>query len=307
MAKSFLELKKKYQDLETDRNNVLTQTKILLAEKITYDEIKQTSEELEKTNKTLFEQKDKLHQEGEKLRGERDMLAENYSQLKVSFQDVSRKRKLLESEARHLRGELQKTVEANPRYQKLDTENKTSQSENKSLKESVKSLTDKLKKANERLKKIAGRDINVSRQIQGYRQNLKHLDDERNRLAATNKNMNQSVQEAPRRFREMADQNKTLLKETAEMHYNLGVFYTENKNYSLAVKEFNRALDFNPDNAKVHYNLGYLYSEELDKHEEAMAHFQRYLEIDPNSKESNEVRGYMTVRQVYGDKMAGTK
>lgn len=307
VAKAFLELKKKYQDLETDRNNVLTQTKSLLSEKTKYDEIKAASEEMEKANKILSEQKDKLHQENQRLRNDRDVLAEKYDQLKKAYQDIYGKQKAAESEAGRLRADLKKQVELSPQYQKVTAENKALKADNKKLSETILSLMEKLKKANERLKKIADRDLKFSKQIEAYRTIEKRLITEKNALLALNKKLNLAVDEGPSKFRDMAEQNKKLLKETAEMHYNLGVFYTENRNFVLAAKEFQRALDFDPNNSKAHYNLGYIYSEQLDKQEEAMAHFQKFLQINPNSKESNEIRSYMVVRQAYGDKIASAK
>ena len=121
-------------------------------------------------------------------------------------------------------------------------------------------------------------------------------------LLETNKQLKTMVEDTPNRFRDMASENKRLVKETSDMHYNLGVFYVNKRDYPMAIKEFQRALEINPNNAKAHYNLGYLYSEQLEQHDQAMAHFKRYLEIDPHSKESEVVRSYMLVRQVYGDR-----
>ncbi len=303
VAKVYLALKKKYEDLQLDRDNVLNQTKNLLSEKSKFDEIKQNAEDLEKANGILTTQKDKLHQESEKLRAERQMLAENYNRLKKEYDEDINKQAALMTENENLRAAFQKQVESSPQYQKVDAENKALKTDNQTLKDTIKRLTDRLNKANDRIKKINGRDLKFGKQIEGYKKNLNHLLQEKAQLEETNKAMNKAVEEAPDKFRDMAEENKRLLRETAEMHYNLGVFYTENKNYTLAVKEFQRALDFNPNNAKVHYNLGYLLSEEFDRHEEAMAHFKRYLEINPNSKESDEVRNYMLVRQAYGDKI----
>ena len=54
-----------------------------------------------------------------------------------------------------------------------------------------------------------------------------------------------------------------------------------------------------PNNLKVHYNLGYLYAEDLEKHDKAMYHLEKYLQIDPNSKESETIRSYIATRQAW--------
>jgi tetratricopeptide (TPR) repeat protein len=97
----------------------------------------------------------------------------------------------------------------------------------------------------------------------------------------------------------MVAQNQALLHETAEMHYNMAVFFTENKQVAQAEREYLRALDFDPNNVKVHYNLGYLYAEEMENHDKAMFHLEKYLQIVPNSKESEAIRSYIATRQAW--------
>ncbi|OIO39627.1 MAG: hypothetical protein COT00_01950 [Candidatus Omnitrophica bacterium CG07_land_8_20_14_0_80_50_8] len=307
MDKADQELKKKYDNLEADRNNILEQTKSLLAQKANVEELKRSLEDTQKANEIVSLQKDKLHQENERLRTEREMLAENFNRLKESFDGLVEKQKALLKESESLKTQLQGKVENSVQFKKVDGENKALKVNIKNLNDTIKILNNQLKKAEDRIKKINGRDVKFGQQLEAARKSLRQVVAEKERLIKVNQDMNKAVAVAPDRFRNMAEENKKLLSETAEMHYNLGVFYTENKKYTIAVKEFQRALDFNPNNAKVHYNLGYLYSEEFDRHDEALAHFKRFLEIDPNSKESNEVRSYMLVRQTYGDKIANTK
>ncbi len=111
--------------------------------------------------------------------------------------------------------------------------------------------------------------------------------------------LNELINQAPGRIKDMAAQNQALVKETAEMHYNMGVFFTENKKFENAEREYVRALEFDPNNLKVHYNLGYLYAEDLNKHDKAMFHLEKYLQIDPNSKESEAIRSYIATRQTW--------
>jgi tetratricopeptide (TPR) repeat protein len=146
----------------------------------------------------------------------------------------------------------------------------------------------------------------MKKQIMTSEKNLNQLKKQNTALAGANKGMNQMVAGVPVKFARIAQENRELVKETSEMHYNLGVFYTQNKNFKMAVKEFERALAIDPDNAKSHYNLGYLYAEEFDKHQEAIMHFQRFLEINPAAKEAEAIRTYLLMRQTYGDKPVAT-
>ena len=57
-----------------------------------------------------------------------------------------------------------------------------------------------------------------------------------------NKKLAEEIRNIPKKFSEIARQNRKLIKETSEMHYNLGVFYTKNKEYDRAVAEFEKVV-----------------------------------------------------------------
>jgi len=307
LKKDFSEFKKKYHDVEIDRNNVLLQTKLLLADKSKLSELQESFDELKKDNEAITSQKDKLHQENEKLSAERDTGKRNFEKLKTAYLDIQGKHETLDHENAVLKKALAAKVQEAPEFKKLSQEAKGLKSDNAKLNGAIKNLQDKLKKALDRMSKIDGRDKKFSSQIQALMKQVRDLKAENNKLVELNKKVNEVAKMAPDRFRDMAEQNKTLIKETAEMHYNMGVFFTDNHNTLQAVKEFKRALEFDPNNAKVHYNLGYLYAEELGQQDEALAHFNRFLELSPNAKESEAIRSFMLTRQAYGDKIASAK
>lgn len=94
-----------------------------------------------------------------------------------------------------------------------------------------------------------------------------------------NRLFEQRVTEAPPKFAELARQNTALIKETANMHYNLGVFYMKQKEYSRAAAEFEKAIELTPNDAYAHFNLGYIYAEYLVNRPKAIEHFQDYLRL----------------------------
>lgn len=298
------ELKKKYADLESDRNNVLDQTKKLLVERSKYTETEEAYDQLKKSDEILLKQKDKLHRENEKLRKERDSVVAYFEKMKESYQQSQAANKGLETELGRVRRSLADKVENAPEYKAIALKAQKVEAENGQLKAAVKMLQDTLKKTNERLKKIAARENKMKKQILTSEKSLQKAKKDLQVMAKTNQGMNQAVQIAPQKFSKMAEENKRLVRETAEMHFNLGVFYTKNHNSVMAVKEFERALQIDPNSAKGHYNLAYLYAEELDKHDEAMAHFKRFLEIDPHAREAETVRSYLLERQSFGDRPA---
>lgn len=301
LSADYDQLKKKYADLETDRNNVLEQTKNLVQEKSKWTEMEEEFQGLKKSNALFMDQKDKIHSENQKLKHDLAAIMDHFDQLKESYQEIQVKQDKLDTENAGLRTLLAKKIQEAPEYQALSRELGSFRNENKTQSNTIKTLDAKLKKALDYIKKIQDRDLKFAKQAQGSKKTLDALKTENVKLQQTNGVLNKNVEDTPDHFRKMAEQNRTLLKETAEMHYNMGVLFTQNKNYPLAVKEFLRALDFDPNNVKAHYNLGYIYSEQMDKHDEAMSHFEKYLELNPDGKESESIRSYLMVRNAYGD------
>jgi tetratricopeptide (TPR) repeat protein len=98
----------------------------------------------------------------------------------------------------------------------------------------------------------------------------------------------------PGKFAEIARQNKVLIRQTASMHYNLGVFYSKQKEYTRATNEFEKALELTPDDAYVHFNLGYIFAEYLLDRAKAVDHFRQYLRLaKKDDKDIDWVRKYI--------------
>ncbi len=76
-------------------------------------------------------------------------------------------------------------------------------------------------------------------------------------------------------------------------HYNLGVIYTQNKDYDSAVQEFKTALGYNPKNAQAHYNLGIIYDDFFKDKENARFHYRTYLDLAPTTEDADSVREWL--------------
>ena len=76
-------------------------------------------------------------------------------------------------------------------------------------------------------------------------------------------------------------------------YYNLGLVFTSEKNYKESVKFFKKALGKNPEFALAHLALGTVYNK-LDEKENAIDHFNYYLELSPNSQRAAAVRAWLT-------------
>ncbi len=300
------DLKRRYADLESDRNNVIEQTKKLLEEHSKFAELQESYDDLRRTQQSVIAQKEKLLSQNDKLKKERDSLIAYFEKLKAGFEKLQGEHRTLTADKKKVDKLLNDKVESAPQFQALSAEAKNLRTLNTQQTSTIGMLEQKIKTLTDRLKKIMGREDKMKKQIMTSEKNLNQLKKQNTALAGANKGMNQMVAGVPVKFARIAQENRELVKETSEMHYNLGVFYTQNKNFKMAVKEFERALAIDPDNAKSHYNLGYLYAEEFDKHEQAIMHFQRFLEINPAAKEAEAIRTYLLMRQTFGDKAAVT-
>ncbi len=129
------------------------------------------------------------------------------------------------------------------------------------------------------------------------------LKQEHTRLSDDYDKIKKDVRKAPSKFKDLAKENESLTKETADMHYNLGVFYSEKKEYGKALKEFKRTLELNPKDPKAHYNVGYIYAKEYENHEKAIEHFRIYLGLDPADEGADWVRNYIAVRESFDGKI----
>ena len=70
----------------------------------------------------------------------------------------------------------------------------------------------------------------------------------------------------------------------------LGIKYLDKKDYSLAIAEFNKVLNFNPKNEIAMIKLGHVYLQQK-KYSEAIQQFNRALEIDPQGIDPHEGLG----------------
>jgi len=66
-----------------------------------------------------------------------------------------------------------------------------------------------------------------------------------------------------------------------------------------SVKMFNDVLKLNPDHINTHYNLGLIYMNNLNQPEEALFHFKRVLQINPNIAQARNVEGI--IRNLQGE------
>ncbi len=87
--------------------------------------------------------------------------------------------------------------------------------------------------------------------------------------------------------------SQKMMRENADMHYNLGTIFLQNKQYKEAIKEYERVLELRPSDSETHYNLGVLYDDYLKDREKALYHYQKYLTINPKAPDAKKVETYI--------------
>jgi len=275
-------LQKDYKQVSLDRDNVLVQAKLLLGQKARADGLQ---ESLDNTKKDM----DLLRQEKQLAQKDRqDALDQNQNlkkqliglekQLQENFQERSRLQELITREKD--KSVLNKIEKDNARLGKENT-NLSEQLKKREL-EMLQSRQDKereagqlkeeLSKTKEQLSDSVKKAVQLQAAIEGLNKDY---------AEAVRKNaiFQRKVTESPKRFTELARQNQALIKETANMHYNLGVFYLKTKEYTRAIAELEKAVELNPDDAYAHFNLGYIYAEYMVNREMAIGHFRHYLRL----------------------------
>jgi tetratricopeptide (TPR) repeat protein len=93
--------------------------------------------------------------------------------------------------------------------------------------------------------------------------------------------------------KDLANSKEQVKKQEALLHYNLGVAYTKEKNYEMALDEYRRALKLNPKDPDTYYNLAILYDDCFKNPKRAMENYRKYLELRPNAPDIDEVKEWI--------------
>ncbi|MFN7247200.1 MAG: trypsin-like peptidase domain-containing protein, partial [Microcystis sp.] len=76
----------------------------------------------------------------------------------------------------------------------------------------------------------------------------------------------------------------------AVWYSNLGVIYSNQQKYELALSDYNKAIDINPNYAEAYYNRGILYKN-LQKYDLALSDYSKAIDINPNDALAYNNRG----------------
>ncbi|TAN60503.1 tetratricopeptide repeat protein, partial [bacterium] len=268
LLNEFEAMKKESEALRQDRDNLLARAKGLLADTSRLKELEEAVKENKKDNEALEKEKqdleNSLFSRGAEIKELRDSLAQ-ISKERDEFKSAYEKSRK-DNTIRELRSEisdLQK--EKSGQIAKLQKENSDIESDFKQAQKELAQLKDQKSKL--------GKEVEaLSSELKEYKANYAGAQKK-------NKALEEEIKNMPKKFTELARQNKVLIKGTSQMHYNLGVFYTKNKEYGRAVAEFEKVIEITPDDAYAHFNLGYIYAEYLVNRKRAIENFRHYLRL----------------------------
>ena len=309
LIKENLEFKNKYATLQkeydaviADRDNVLFQAKFLLSQKEKVKEAEASFERMRKEGEAL--EKEKIESESKNLK-----LQEKIAGLENKIEELISEKGRAINEKKQLEELIARERDKNP-ILKLEDEKARLREELALANAGIKQVKSDLKQSQAQASKLNGeilkskQELIVSKeQAEESRQKVESLN--RDYVQALNKNriLEEKVVQTPKKFAEIARQNKALIKQPSNMHYNLGVFYTKNKEYSRAVAEFEEAVKLRPDDAYSHFNLGYIYAEYLVNRPKAIEHFRHYLRVArKEDKDMDWVKKYIITWQAWGGK-----
>lgn len=272
-------IKTDFDNLQKERENLLIQIKGLLSDRARVKEVEaqigQNKEQLEKfgnENKGLLEQALELKN--------------NVGALQLQLEKLSEEKNVLSDE---LAQERDTSILKRTEKEKdvLTKENAGLLKELKASKAKAHEMQAKFAETDRQLQKLSAENNDLSVKFETLTK--AHTD-----ALQKNKKLEQAIVDQPKKFAEIARQNASLIKRAANTHYNAGVFYMREKEYSRAANEFQKALELNPDDAYAHFNLGYIYAEHLVNRDRAIAEFRDYLRLaKKDDKDVDWVKNYL--------------
>ncbi len=275
MKLKYDEMKSTYDGIVADRDNLLNQIKIAYEERDTaYSSIE-----------GLETGRDEAEQKVEDLENELSKVKEGMEPLQKKLEVMEQKK----NEWIEERANLHMTIES------LEDDVRIAQA-----KSGMDELNTKALMAVQKIEELEGQLGNAKQAVKAREEIEKVLDKTRHELqqlqiqfesvSTENQNLQHQLIKIPGDLSKITAERDRAIKENADMHYNLGVLFAENRQYEQAVIEFERSLAIRPRDPQCHYNLGVIYSEHLRNEEKAVEHLRTYIQMKPDAEDGNWVR-----------------
>jgi len=103
----------------------------------------------------------------------------------------------------------------------------------------------------------------------------------------------ETVENSPAQITPAKRQGRTFQDDVGDRHYNFGVIKAREHEFEKAIAEFQKALEFIPEDADAHFNLAVLYDEEMNDSEKAVEHYRAYLKHTPQAEDRQKVEKWI--------------
>jgi tetratricopeptide (TPR) repeat protein len=272
-------LKKEHETLVADYNNVLAQAKALM-------QYKTKVRDIEDLSRQAVAEKDQLTKEKEDALAKVAELEAKVQQLdgaitKTNLEREDYKNSFEKASVRNIMGD-----DTKKKISGLESNNVAYEKDVQVLKTRIRTLEIDAAKSESEL------DL--------YKRQISDMKEKYEEALQKNRTLGKKIEDTPKKFTELARENKVLIKRTALMHYNLGVFYTQNKEFERAVAELEKAVELNPEDSASYFNLGYIYSEHLLNRPKAVEHFKKFLKIAKrDDRDTDWVKRYVLTWQTW--------
>ncbi|MDD5194270.1 MAG: tetratricopeptide repeat protein [Candidatus Omnitrophica bacterium] len=303
-------LRKDYDSIALDRDNLLVQIKKNIANNNRLTELEVSAEEFKKEKEALIAKREEVLKQNSAFKQQikalgliKKQLSKEKEQLQAALEeqkagsavaglerqnaDLAQRLDLAQKEVERLKSNQAGSLRS---AQDEITRLKTGQQSN-------------LNQAQNEINKLRESEAKLKEKIEDLELREKELTKKYAEAVKKTQTFEKKVARDPAKFTEIARQNKSLIRNTATMHYNMGVFYLKQKEYSRAVAEFEKAVELTPDDAYSHFNLGYIYAEYLVNRAKAVEHFRQYLRLaKSDDKDVDWVKKYILTWETWGGK-----
>ena len=289
IPKDYQELKQLYETVVNDRENLLSQMKILL-------EYKKEIEKARHQMGLIEAEREQWELEKESLKSANNRLQLSIDQSLTKVDNLQADLYQMQEERDNLRQTLSKSKADYIIVDDLNRKVKEQEKEIKRLEKNIERMSKDVEKASDNTAKAEAKADVLRGQVSEIKAKYKEA-------LATNKKLEKEANRLPQEYAEVARENKVLLKRTALMHYNLGVFYTKNKEYTRAIAEFEKAIELNQEDPQAYFNLGFIYAEYYENRAKAIDNFKKFLSLTKKEDEDVDwVKKYILTWQTWEGK-----
>jgi tetratricopeptide (TPR) repeat protein len=78
-------------------------------------------------------------------------------------------------------------------------------------------------------------------------------------------------------------------------HFDLGMAYRDQGNYSNAASSFEKSLQINSSQIDPHEELGMIYYRNLKDNQKAVFHFEKVLAMNPNHRDADKIKSIINL------------